>query len=165
MADIELNQSVLTPQGKVQVPVDRSKLETLMRLFTGLSVAQQDFLITRFPHCNTDKEAVGLLSCGTTDNMVDHWKRSDPDFKRCYDLLASRLIDWAGYLASDIEAGNALLGALENRKLLLRPWEDLGAREATAKAQAANQALDRIVGKKTTLDVHVVRVEDIIPKG
>lgn len=145
---------------KVDVPIDPKSLEELQKCFEQLSVAQQDFLITRFPHCDTDKQAAEMLS-GMTPAKVDHWKRDDQNFARAYNLLKGRLIDWARHLAQSIEAGNVLLAAAEARKLLLKPWDALNAREASAKGSIVHQTLDRALGGEGE-QRRITRVEDLI---
>ena len=160
-------EPVVTPKGRVALPIDKTQLDELTRCFRSLTTVQQDFLVTRFPHCETDKEAAGLLhdeGRDITADKVDVWKRRDVTFARAYELLSGRIIDWAKYIATDIEAGNALLGALEARKLIRKSWDDLSAREATAKMQAISQSLDRVVGKKERIEVNALRLIDLLPK-
>ena len=157
-----------TPDGqKVEVPVDRAALAELLGLFGHLSRLKQDYLLTRFPHCDSDEEAVGLLVAQgekITSSMMKGWKSQDTSFRRAYELLSGRLVDWAKYIAMSVEAGNALLGALESRRLIARPWADLSAREASAKMQAIQASLDRVVGRKQEVDVNVRRIEELVPR-
>lgn len=151
---------------RVAVPIDTQQVNQLSRLFAQLSVVKQDFLLTRFPHCDSDEEACRLMverGDRCTTNMTDRWKATDGTFKECYRILSGRLVDWARFLAYDIEAGNALLAAIENRKLLLMPWKDLGAREATEKGKAGSNALDRIIGRKQQVDARIIKIEDLLP--
>lgn len=159
--------AVLTPEGKVNVPIDHNALQELLDIFGQLPGVQQDWLLTRFPVAETDEEATELVVRGgrtLSHSTVKGWKGKSAEFKRAYDLLSGRLIDWAKHLVMSIEAGNAIIAAMEKRRLLTKPWSELQAREATAKMQGIEASLDRTVGRKQEVDVNIIRVEDLIPK-
>ena len=144
-----------------KAPLDRDLVRQLKIAFAEVSTAKQKWLVTRFPGCETDKEANEL--CGVTDGVIRGWKERDITFKAAYNLLKSGLIDWEKHLAYNIISGNALLGALENRKLIEIPWEECSsARIATAKSTAINQALDCTIGKKESYETTVTKMEDLL---
>jgi len=122
--------------------------------------------LARFPNGGTDAEALEIASRRRDSPITAHqlgaWQSHNSDFVRAYDILSTRLVDWQKHLAMSLEAGNAVKAAMENRRLLDMPWEDLDSRKSTAKAQAAQGALERVVGKHERVDVTVVRIEDLL---
>lgn len=145
-----------------KVPIDQAKLAQLKAAFEHISWRKQNWLLVRFPGCDTDAETCELVE-GVTKDQVQKWKKDDISFKAAYDLLKGGLIDWEKHIARSLEAGNALLGAMENRKLIEKSWEELeSARAVSAKSAAINQALDRMVGKKENIEIAVVRMEDLL---
>jgi len=152
---------------KAVVPVDKQKLEELARAFAELPHIKQMFLLTRFPGCETDLEAIGLMDAKfeMTANKLGGWKRSDALFLHAYELMKSGIVDLEAHLARTIEQGNAILAAMENRKLILTPWSAIkDGRTAAAKSSACNQALDRIVGKRENVALIATKLADVVPK-
>jgi len=151
--------------GRFVVPIDRTRLETLATSFGKLSTVKQNFLLTRFPSCDTDRDAMERMKESeweVNEAQLANWKRNDPDFKLAYTLMKEGIVDLAAHLARTLEQGNAVLAAMENRKLIMLPWKDISARTSTAKSSACNQALDRIVGKKETVQVASVHIDDLL---
>jgi len=146
---------------QIIVPVDMSKIERLTRCFIVLSNKKQDWLLTRFPGCDTDKDACEVTK--VSQSVLGDWKRKDMDFLGAYNLLASGCVDFAAHLARRIDQGNAVLAAREVRKLVEMDWKaDVdSARLASAKATACNQALERTLGKKVDITGRTVRMEDL----
>jgi len=151
--------------GKFVVPIDRSRLERLAKAFSRLSTLKQNFLLTRFPSCETDRDAMSRMKESeweVVESQLANWKKNDMDFRTAYDLMKEGIVDLAAHLARTIEQGNAVLAAMENRKLIMLPWDKVSARAATAKSAACNQALDRIVGKKETVKVATVHIDELL---
>lgn len=158
----EWEQQMRERTAKMKVPLDEHKVAQLSTAFSELSTKKQTWLLQRFPHCDTDAEASKLLNIDVKA-PVD-WKRDDAQFALCYNLLKSGLIDWERHLAQSLESGNALLAAMENRKLLLKSWDTLNAREASAKSATINQTLARVLGQKEGIDINVINVADVLPE-
>lgn len=138
-----------------------SELRELITAFVDLSVLKQSWLITRFPGCDTDKEA--LEKTELTKSVLDSWKRQDKDFATCYSLMYRGIPGWEKALTKALEEGNALIAALELRKMLQTPWKDTeGARWASAKATMINQALGKLE-RKDAKDVKKLSWGDIDP--
>lgn len=148
--------------GTLKVPLDEHKVAQLSAAFSELSTKKQTWLLQRFPHCDMDSECSELL--GLDKRISTDWKRDDPNFALCYNLLKSGLIDWERHLAQSLEAGNALLAAMENRKLLLKSWDTLNAREASAKSATINQTLARVLGQKEGFDINIINIADVLPE-
>ena len=149
---------------RIDVPLDRDKVSKLSAAFAELSTRKQSWLLQRFPHSETDVEATARLSDSeVTPRTVQDWKRQDINFLCCYNLLKGGLIDWEKHLAVTIEAGNALMAAMENRAILARPWMSLNAREASAKGTAINQTLQRVLSTMDTNRTVRKSIEELVP--
>lgn len=166
---VDVAAEAMDTDGKrLRVPVDPLALQELKDCFAELGQTKQMWLLTRYPFCDTDEEASRRMVDGGTPislSTVRGWKQRDPAFRRCCDLMAGRLVDWVAHIVMSIEAGNAILGAIEARRLLERSWEDCDARTSTAKAQAAQASMDRFVGKKQQLDINVVKLSDLVGRS
>ena len=162
---------VATSDGRrIDVPIKAADVAELTQVFQQLTVTQQDWLILRFLSGETDEETTHMLNArlavrskSVQPDTVRRWKSRNTEFRRAYDLMASRMVDWAKFFVMQIEAGNAVLGALEVRQILLKPWDALDSRGVTAKMTAAQGSIERVVGKKQEVSV-ALRVEDLAPR-
>lgn len=151
--------------GRIEVPLDKNKVAKLTAAFAELSSRKQSWLLQRFPHSEKDTEATERLhDPEVNERTVQEWKKTDESFKLCYDLLKGGLIDWEKHLAVTLEAGNALMAAMENRRILARPWESLNAREASAKSTAINQTLSRVLPSVDKGSASRKNITDIMPE-
>ena len=168
MIDLAVSPLIVTPEGKkIDVPVNRAALGELVEIFSGLSPIKQDWLLARFVACDNDEEATQSVVAKGRElphSTVKGWKQKDGAFMKAYVLLSGRCVDWASIVCMSIEAGNAVLGALANRELLLKDWNDISARMATAKQEASNKSLDRVLGRKSEIEINIRRLEDLVPK-
>ena len=150
----------------VTVPLDPSALEELVGLFSAQPTLRQDWLLIRFPRCESDAEAVRIAiseGMAVSVDIVKTWKHRDPEFLRVYELLSSRCVDWARHLAFSIEAENAVYAAMQKRKLILTPWDDMDGRQVTAKMQACSDSIDRVLGKEKQAGTAIILLTDLIP--
>jgi hypothetical protein len=152
-------------EGRLQAPLDKDKLAKLTAAFAELSTRKQSWLLQRFPHSETDVEATERLNdASVSARTIQDWKKADVNFMCCYNLLKGGMIDWEKHLAVTLEAGNALVAAMENRKILSRSWESLNAREASAKSTAINQTLTRVLPTVDRDKGSRKGIEDIAPE-
>lgn len=165
---ILLIPTIVTDKGeRVTVPLDPAQLDELVTVFGSLSTLKQNWLLIRFPRCESDAEACRIVTAQgdhVTDEMIKQWKRRDSAFEQAYTLLSSRCIDWARHLAYSIEAENAVFAAMEKRRLIQVPWGDLDGRGTTAKMQACSDSIDRVLGKEKQSGVAVILLTDLIPR-
>ena len=119
----------------------------LAQKFLSLSEKQKSWLLERIGTA-TDVEACELAS--THQTTVSSWKKQ-PVFVAVYVAVCDKDLEIIQELVMAIEASNALTAAIEKRKLIEQPWGGL-ARVDTAKGQAINDTLERIVPKKRKVE-------------
>ena len=172
---VDLTPVIITPAGKrIEVPVDRSAITELQAVFARLSRVQQDWLMTRFLTDENDEETTRVFNrrAAVDGKVVDRisvasvkrWKGTELDFRRAYDILSSRAVDWFKLFALNVETRNAVAGALEKAVLIEESWVGMDGRKVTAKMQAIEGALGRVLGSKAEVTMNIVSVEDLIKR-
>ena len=172
---VDLTPVIITPAGKrIEVPIDRSAITELQAVFARLSRVQQDWLMTRFLTDENDEETTRVFNrrAAVDGKVVDRisvasvkrWKGTELDFRRAYDILSSRAVDWFKLFALNVETRNAVAGALEKAVLIEESWVGMDGRKVTAKMQAIEGALGRVLGSKAEVTMNIVSVEDLIKR-
>ena len=129
-------------------------------LFASLDPVQQDWLIVR-RGCVTDREA--CEQSGVSYQALAYWKRVKEPFRRCDELLKHGFQNLEAVLVMAIERRSAVRAAQEKRALIEKPWKDMTAREASAKAIIIRDTLDRVAPKRTEREVtHNIHVFDVL---
>lgn len=140
-------------------PVPEPRFEDV---FATLAPRQQVWLAVR---CTMDTDSEANEELEVTPQMSSRWK-NDESFRFCYDRMAKPSASRERDLVAAIERSNAVRGAVEKQRLIMKPWEDCNPGEMRAKATLIEDTLERVSPKKARIEHRATRsMKDLITQG